>query len=192
MGERAWKPPWPPFPPTLSSAQPLPLVAGRRTDRGIGPGVAPGRSVRRAVGGPTVTRLGTSDDGAERARDRCTMNALFTWVFLLSFKGAVQEMKIYASPEFADIQCTDLLQQVGAQARPFRKRLFFVFFTVSPACTAVAGDAVFSARRHADRRNHLDFTETVPSRHARHTKPFHSPRPLGRCSSAQLVLNPRA
>lgn len=42
------------------------------------------------------------------------MNTLFTWVFILSFKGAVQEMKIYRSPEFADIQCTDLLQQVSA------------------------------------------------------------------------------
>lgn len=39
-----------------------------------------------------------------------TMNTLLTWLFVLSFKGAIQEMKIYASPDFADIQCTELLQ----------------------------------------------------------------------------------
>lgn len=38
------------------------------------------------------------------------MNTLFTWVFILSFKGAIQELKIYESPDFADIQCTDLSQ----------------------------------------------------------------------------------
>lgn len=98
---------------------PSPLPVHSHSSTGGGRRIRSRRHTRPAgqyVGGPT-DRYAAAGCSRSTARDRCTMNALFTWVFLLSFKGAVQEMKIYASPEFADIQCTDLLQQVGARGR---------------------------------------------------------------------------
>lgn len=67
-------------------------------------------------------------DRGNRRRFRDEMNTLFTWVFILSFKGAIQEMKIYASPEFADIQCTDLLQQVSYSNLLYRFYYYYLKF----------------------------------------------------------------